>query len=222
LLTAYRTLGSAAVFQFLESKCVRSGDKRVLVTPFYTRHHNVFIKRFAYTFVIITTVTFLLSNAERTYLENTKKKKIHRNPKSQVQRNLETKIRKKIRQPMRDLALIFETLTPSELHFFKEDYVEFAIPLLSAIGRFNLNWYYEDVETTYLTVALIRAGKRYDFKRLVTNEKYRQHMIEWLVKNGIEFWTPPTLEEQKREREKIARLMNKLCDIKGELASGTK
>lgn len=143
-------------------------------------------------------------------MESIKKKTARKKPKPQVLRNLDTGIRKKVREPMKDLTLIFETLTPTELHFSKKDYLDYATPLLSAIGRFNLNWFYEDVETDYLTVALTRAGKRYDFKRLVTNEKYRQHIIEWLVKNGIEFWTPPAVEVQKREQERIARLINKL------------
>jgi hypothetical protein len=131
--------------------------------------------------------------------------------KQELQRrdNLRWKIRKKTRQSLKNLALVFETLTPTELKFFKEDYLNLAVPLLSAIERFNLNWFYEDVKTTYLTVALIRAGKRYDYKCLATNEKYRQRMIEWLVKNGIDFWTPPTLKKQKCQYEEIVRLTNK-------------
>jgi hypothetical protein len=149
-------------------------------------------------------VTFLLSSGERNFLE--RKKKGIKKAMTGVQRNYMTNTRKKIKQSMRDLTLVFETLTPSELHFFKKDYVEFCSPLISAIETFNLfNFYYEDIERVDLMVALTRAGKRYDVKRLIANKNYRQRMIEWVVKNGIDFHPLLSLEERKRQLERISR-----------------
>jgi len=153
-------------------------------------------------------VTFLLNNAEREYLKRIKKGVERLKPKPQVHRNLESKIRNKVRQPMKDLTLIFETFTPTELHFYKEDWFDFALPLVKALSDFEHKaWFWEDIRTSYLALALEKAGKRYDYKRLVTNEKYRQHIIDWLVKNGLEFWKPPSTEEQKRRWEKLKRMM---------------
>jgi hypothetical protein len=35
-------------------------------------------------------------------------------------------------------------------------------------------------------------------------------MIDWLIKNGIEFWKPPSTEEQKRRWEKLKGMMREV------------
>ena len=145
----------------------------------------------------------MLSNAQRRYLESIKKGTVKRTPKSQVQRNMECAIRKKLRQPMKDLTLMFETLTLSELKFYEEDYFELAVPLMRAIQNSHLKTHFWGImRYTRLSNALEAAGKRHDYRRLVTDEKYRQRMIDWLDKNGVKPWEP-MLEEQKEFYEKI-------------------
>ena len=155
-------------------------------------------------------MTFLLSRGERNFLEG-KRKGTEKKAMTGAQRNYMTNTRKKTKQSMRDLTLIFETLTPSELHFFKKEYAEFCSPLIRAIERFNVfNFYYEDIERTNLMISLTMAGKRYDVKRLIANKNYRLRMIEWGLKNGINFYPLLSLEEQKRQRERILRGENAL------------
>jgi hypothetical protein len=148
-------------------------------------------------------MTFLLSNSQRRYLESIKKGTVKRTPKTQVQRNMECAIRKKLRQPMKDLTLMFETLTLTELKFYEKDYFDLAVPLMRAIQNSQLKkHFWKTMRYRRLSDALEAAGKRHDYKRLVTDEKYRQRMIDWLAKNGVRSWEP-MLEEEKEFYEKI-------------------
>ena len=146
-----------------------------------------------------------LKNLQRplTKKEHEELKKLQE-PKSPNERNFRAGIRKKVRQSMKDLALIFDTLSPPELRFYEKDYMDYGLPLVGALTRFyHHSWFFENLKNAYLVNALDLARKRYNYKRLITNEKYRQRMIDWLVKNRIELWNPPTIEEQKRRFERI-------------------
>ena len=112
---------------------------------------------------------------------------------------------------MKDLTLVFQKWDATELKFDEKDYHEYAIPLLRAVQYFEFRErFFEHIRNSYIALALERAGKRYDYKRLATNEQYRHRMIDWLIKNGIEFWKPPSTEEQKRRWEKLKGMMREV------------
>lgn len=143
----------------------------------------------------------MLSRIEREYLKGNKKLN------SSYRYNLRTKIRKKVRQAIKDLTLVFKTWDATELRFYKEDYFKLCVPLVRAIQGVELRERFSEyIECSYLALTLEGAGKRYDYKRLATNEKYKQRMIDWLVKNRIE-WKLPDTEERKRRFKKLKRMM---------------
>jgi hypothetical protein len=109
---------------------------------------------------------------------------------------------------MKDLEMVFEKLNATDLRFYSEDYFDLALPLMKAIQLFyHREHFFEEMQNVHLVAALDLAGKRYDYRRLVTNGKYKQRMIDWLVKNGMGFWNPPTTEEQSRRFEEMKRLV---------------
>lgn len=148
---------------------------------------------------------FLLSKIEREYVKGKKELK------PSYRYNIRSKIRKKTRQAMKDLTLVFEKWDATELRFNEKDYQNLAIPLLRAIQYVELRErFFEHIRNSYIALALEGAGKRYDYKRLATNEQYRQRMIDWLQKKGLEFWKPPSTEEQKRRWEKLRDMMREV------------
>jgi hypothetical protein len=79
--------------------------------------------------------------------------------------------------------------------------------LMKAIQLFyHREHFFEEMQNVHLTAALDLAGKRYDYKRLIEDEKYKQRMIDWLARKGMEFWNPPTTEEQRRLFEEMKRM----------------
>jgi hypothetical protein len=109
-------------------------------------------------------VRFLLSKVELEYLKGVRKLK------PPYRYNLRTKIRKKVRQAMKDLTLVFQKWDATELKFDEKDYHEYAIPLLRAVQYFEFRErFFEHIRNSYIALALERAGKRYDYKRLATN-----------------------------------------------------
>lgn len=144
----------------------------------------------------------MLSRKEREYLKG----KLNLEP--YYEHKLVHSIRKKVPKALQDLTLIFEKLDATKLHFYKEEYYNVAVPLLRAIQEFELKeHFFEEIHDVYLASALEKAGKRFNYKKLALDRAYRQRMIDWLVKNSIEFWKPPPLEEQKRRFEKFKRVM---------------
>jgi hypothetical protein len=148
---------------------------------------------------------FLLSRAEREYLTG-KRKKITPN----YRRNLKCKIRRKLPETMKDLKMVFKKSNATDLRFYSEDYFNLALPLMKAIQLFYYReHFFDEMQNAHLTAALDLAGKRYDYKRLVTNGKYKQRMIDWLKNNGMGFWNPPTTEEQMHRFEEMKRMTRK-------------
>jgi hypothetical protein len=162
---------------------------------------------------------FLLSRAEKEYLEEKLEKNYRKNgsgPKRSKQewlnyrRNVKYKIRRKLRKTMNDLRIVFEKSNATDLRFYSEDWSNLALPLMKAIQLFYYReHFFEEMQKVHLMAALDLAGKRYDYKRLITNGKYKQRMIDWLVKNGMGFWNPPTTEEQNRRFEEMKRMLGK-------------
>lgn len=106
---------------------------------------------------------------------------------------------------MRDLTLIFETLTLAELKFYEEDYFNLFYPMMRTIQQTHFKTrYWESKHYTRLSDALEASGKRHSYKRLATDAGYRQRMIDWLAAHGVKKWEPcPTLEEEREFLEKI-------------------
>ena len=106
--------------------------------------------------------------------------------------------------------MVFEKSNATDLCFYSGDYFDLALPLMKAIQLFyHREHFFEEMQNVHLVAALDLAGKRYDFKRLVTNKKYKQRMIDWLKDNGMGFWSPPTTEEQRRRFEEMKQMMGK-------------
>ena len=162
-------------------------------------------------------VFFLLSKDENAYLNEIKKGTLKpidmlesskRTPESQRRRNMHCKIRKKVKRTMRDLTLIFETLTLSELRFYNDDYLDLFFPMLTTIqkSKFTATRYWKDRQNERLSYTLESAGKGYDYKRLVSDEKYRQRLIDWLVENHVNVQPYPiTPTDEKKFFEEITR-----------------
>ncbi len=166
----------------------------------------------------------MLSKAEREYLVKLNEKLVWKHnhlktakmvkngknkpktPKTPTERNDLVSIRRKTVQAMRDLTLVFDTLSPSELKFYQTEYKDIATPLLSKISLFAVNaWFYQNIQNANLAIALEIAGKRPDIKRLMTDEKYKQRMIDWCHKNNVETFSLPPLDSQKKQRYEYLR-----------------
>jgi hypothetical protein len=173
-------------------------------------------------------VSILLSKGEREYLLTRKEGKLKpldklpqkgRIAADQSRRDYKKNIRKKTKQAMKDLTLTFDTLTLSELNFYNEDYLNLFFPMFRIIQakvHFTPRAYWKNRRLENLSYKLDLVDKSYDYKRLISDEKYRQRLIDWLLQSHPKVEDFPIDQKQIQEffqevtQDRILKVMEEL------------
>jgi hypothetical protein len=138
----------------------------------------------------------MLSRNEREYLEGA----IELSPSYQAKLN--HAIRRKTVRALEDLILVFEKMTPRQLHFYRDEYGK-ALKLFNRIqGNYGILMLSENMRFEEIAAALARARIKYNEKKLFLDDRYRDRMIlritEAEERSGLDFWKPLPVEYKRQ------------------------
>ncbi|MBT0160890.1 hypothetical protein G4O51_13000 [Candidatus Bathyarchaeota archaeon A05DMB-2] len=139
----------------------------------------------------------MLAKAERDFLKGKLK------PKDAYLRKLRERIRRKTYRALEDLTLVFEKMTPTQLHFYREEYAK-TLELFRRIqGNYGILMLSENFEFEEISAALERAQIHYDTQKLFLDDRYRDRMIlrvcEKEKRSGLDLWKPIPVEYKRRK-----------------------
>ena len=139
----------------------------------------------------------MLSRNEREYLKG----EIEVKPNYQAKLN--HAIRRKTVRALDDLILVFEKMTPGQLHFYRDEYGK-ALKLFNRIqGNYGILVLSENMRFEEVAAALTRAKIKYNQKKLFLEDRYRDRMIlritEAEERSGLDFWKPLPVEYKRQK-----------------------
>lgn len=148
----------------------------------------------------------MLAKAERNFLKGKLR------PKADYERKLRERIRRKTFRALEDLTLVFEKMSPKQLHFYRDQYGK-TLNLFNRIqSNYGVLMLSENLRYEEISAALERAQIRYDRRKLFLDDRYRDRMIlritEEEKRSGLDLWKPIPVE-YKRQRTKEFRAASK-------------